>query len=180
MLQSANASNVVSPPPPDSFDFSRSYAHVGESAAQVPATAINQLSQEEAPDIYYPGPFDGMILSVRLFSRCNSIFFILTIWLPFDSSADLVLQFQLPISNATFPTRRSQLSCSPTTSIDLRFTGYFSSYIGHVLSVAIAYVHRADCRHLSSLSPCWPSLVRLPCSSFQKPMKMYVFSLVFT
>jgi hypothetical protein len=68
VLQSANASNVVSPPPPDSFDFSKSYAHVNESAAQVAATAVNQLSQEEAPDIHYPGPFDGMILSVRFFS----------------------------------------------------------------------------------------------------------------
>jgi hypothetical protein len=74
VLQSANASNVVSPPPPDSFDFLRSYAHVSESAAQVAATAVNQLSQQEAPDIYYPGPFDGMTLSVRFFSRCYSIF----------------------------------------------------------------------------------------------------------
>ncbi len=75
VLQSANASNVVSPPPPDSFDFSRSYAHVSESAAQVAVTAVNQLSHQEAPDIHYPGPFDGMILSVRFFSRCYSIFF---------------------------------------------------------------------------------------------------------
>jgi hypothetical protein len=75
VLQSANASNVVSPPPPDSFDFSRSYAHVSESAAQVAATALNQLSQHEAPDIHYPGPFDSMTLSVRFFSRCYSIFF---------------------------------------------------------------------------------------------------------
>lgn len=75
VLQSANASNVVSPPPPDSFDFSRSYAHVSESAAQVAATAVNQLSQQEAPDIHYPGPFDGMTLSVRFFSRRYSIFF---------------------------------------------------------------------------------------------------------
>jgi len=74
VLHSANASNVASPPPPDSFDFSRSYAHVSESADQVAATAVNQLSQQEAPDIYYPGPFDGMILSVRFFSRCYSIF----------------------------------------------------------------------------------------------------------
>jgi hypothetical protein len=180
VLQSANASNVESPPAPDSFDFSRSYAHVNESAAQVAATAVNQLSQEEAPDIHYPGPFDGMILSVRFFSLCCSIFFILTIWLRFDSSAALVPRYQLPISNATFPTRRSQLSCSPTTSMDLRFTGYFPSYIDHVLKIAIAHFHRVNCRHLSSLSPCWPSLARLPCSSSQKPMKMYVFSLIFT
>lgn len=68
VLQSANASNVVSSPPPDSFDFSRSYAHVSESTAQVAALAVNQLSQREEPDIHYPGPFGGMILSVRFFS----------------------------------------------------------------------------------------------------------------
>ena len=101
--------------------------------------------------------------------------FYLIIWLRSDSSAALVPQYQLPISNATFPTRRSQLSCSPTISIDLRFTGHFPSSIDHVLRVAIAHVHRVDCRHLSSLSPCWPSLARLLCSSFQKPMKMYAF-----
>jgi hypothetical protein len=75
VLQSANASSVVSPPPSDSFDFSRSYAHVSESAAQVAATAVNQLSQQEALDIHYPGLFDDMILSVRFFPRCYSIFF---------------------------------------------------------------------------------------------------------
>jgi hypothetical protein len=77
VLQShgANASNVVSPPPPDCFDFSKSYAHVSESAVQVAATAVNQLSQQEAPDVYYPGPFDNMTLSVRFFSRCYSISF---------------------------------------------------------------------------------------------------------
>jgi hypothetical protein len=180
VLQSANASNVVSPPPPASFDFSRSYAHVSESAAQVAATAVNQLSQQEAPDIHYPGPFDGMILSVRFFSRCYSIFFYLINWLRFDSSAALVPQYQLPISNVTFPTRRSQLSCSPTTSIDLRFIGPFPSSTGHALRVAIAHVHRVGCRHLSSLSPCWPSPARLPYSSSQKPIKMYVFSFLFT
>ena len=63
VLQSANASNVV-PPPADSFDFSRSYAHVSESAVQVAATAVNQLSQEEAPDVHYPGPFDCLTLAV--------------------------------------------------------------------------------------------------------------------
>jgi hypothetical protein len=94
VLQNANASNGVSPPPPDSFDFSRSYAHVNESAAQVAATAVNQLSQEEAPDIHYPGPFDGMVLSVRFFSQCYSIYlFNLTISLLFDSSAALVPRY---------------------------------------------------------------------------------------
>jgi hypothetical protein len=101
--------------------------------------------------------------------------FCLIIWLRFDSSTALVPQCQLPISNATFPTRRSRLSCSPTSSIDLRFTGYFPSSIGHVLRVATAPVRRVDCRHLSSLLLCLPSLARLPCNSSQKPMKMYVF-----
>jgi hypothetical protein len=64
VLQSANASSVVSTPPPDSFDFSRSSAHVSETAVQVAATALNQLSQQEAPDTHYP--FAGMILSVCL------------------------------------------------------------------------------------------------------------------
>jgi len=75
VLQSANASNAVSPPPPDSFDFARSYAHVSESTALVAATAVDQLSQQEAPDIHYPGPFDDLTLSVRFFSQCYSIFF---------------------------------------------------------------------------------------------------------
>ena len=75
VLQNANASNVVYPLPPDSFDFSRSYAHGSESAALVAATAVNQLSQQEAPDIHYPGPFDSMTLSVRFFSRRFSILF---------------------------------------------------------------------------------------------------------
>lgn len=66
VLQSANANNIVAPLPPDNFDFSRSYAHVSESA-QVAAAAVNQLSQQEAPDIHYPGPFDGLILSFRGF-----------------------------------------------------------------------------------------------------------------
>jgi hypothetical protein len=73
VLQSANAGDVVSPPPPDSFDFSRSYAHVSESAVQVAATAVNQLSQQAAPDIHYPGPFDSMTLSVRFFSMLQYI-----------------------------------------------------------------------------------------------------------
>jgi hypothetical protein len=67
VLQSANASSVVSSPPPDSFDFSRSSAHVSENAVQDAARALNQLSQQEAPDTHYP--FAGMILSVRTFSR---------------------------------------------------------------------------------------------------------------
>lgn len=67
VLQSANASGVVSTPPPDSFDFSRSPAHVSENSVQDAATALNQLSQQEAPDTHYP--FAGMILSVRTFSR---------------------------------------------------------------------------------------------------------------
>lgn len=179
VLQSANASNVVSSPPPDNYDFSRSYAHVSENTAQVAAAAVNQLSQQEAPDIHYPGPFDGMILSVRP-SLDVTLFFHLIFWLRFDSSAALVPQYQLPISNATFLTRRSQLSYSPTISIDLRPTGHSQSSIGHVLRVAIAHVHRVDCRHLSSLSPCWPSLARPPCSTSQKPTKMYVLSLVCT
>jgi hypothetical protein len=166
VLQSANASNVVSPPQPDNFDFSRSYAHGSEAAAQVAAAAINQVSQEEAPDIHYPGPFDGMILAVRLLSVLQYIVHLI-IRLFFDSSAALVPQYQLPISNATFPTRRSQLSCSPTSLIDLRFTGYFLSSIGHFLRVAIAHVHRVNYRLLSSLLPCWPSLARLRCSFSQ-------------
>ena len=71
VLQSANASSVVSTPPPDSFDSSRSSAHVSENSVQVAATALNQLSQQEAPDHY---PFAGMILSVCLLLPTPYIF----------------------------------------------------------------------------------------------------------
>ncbi|KAH9998335.1 fungal-specific transcription factor domain-containing protein [Russula vinacea] len=71
VLQSANASSVVSTPPPDSFDSSRSSAHVSENSVQVAATALNQLSQQEAPDHY---PFAGMILSFRGFGNPTTPF----------------------------------------------------------------------------------------------------------
>ena len=64
VLQNANASNVVSSPPPDSFDFSRPSTHVSESAVQVAATALNQLSQQDVQD-----PFANMILPVCSFSQ---------------------------------------------------------------------------------------------------------------
>ena len=63
VLQNTNASNVVSPPSHDNFDFSRSPSQVTENAVQVAATALNQLSQQEAHDGYYP--FAGMMFSVR-------------------------------------------------------------------------------------------------------------------
>jgi hypothetical protein len=72
VLQSANASNVVSSPPPDSFDFSRPSTHVSENAVQVAATALNQLSQQDVPDTYHP--FASMILPVCSFSQ-RYIFF---------------------------------------------------------------------------------------------------------
>ena len=120
VLQSANASNVVSPPPTDSFDFPRSYAHVSKSAVQVAATAVNQLSQQEAPDIHYPGPFDVVTLTVYFYvsSLDVTVYFYLITWPRFDSSRALVPQYQLPISNTTFPTRRSQLSCSVSHYFD--------------------------------------------------------------
>jgi len=66
-LQNPNASNnTVSTPPPDSFDFSRSPAQVGENAVQVAATALNQLSQPGAPDGQYA--FAGIAFSVCPFS----------------------------------------------------------------------------------------------------------------
>jgi len=66
VLQRANASNVISPPPPDNFDFLKSYAHVSENVAPVAATAVNELSHLEASDTHFPGPFADMILSVRV------------------------------------------------------------------------------------------------------------------
>jgi hypothetical protein len=65
VLQNANASSAVSSPSPDSFEFSRSPSQVNENAVQVAATALNQLSQQEVQDGYYP--FAGMIFSVRSF-----------------------------------------------------------------------------------------------------------------
>ena len=75
VLQSANASNVVSSPPPDSFDrdFSRPSTHVSENAVQVAATALNQLSQQDVPDTYQS--FASMILPVCSFSRPYVFFF---------------------------------------------------------------------------------------------------------
>jgi len=77
VLQNANASNAVSSPSPDRFDFSRSASQVNENAVQVAATALNQLSQQEAQDGYYP--FAGMILSVRsLFPQCCTTYSFVT------------------------------------------------------------------------------------------------------
>jgi hypothetical protein len=73
VLQNANASDVVSPSSPDSFDFSRSPPQFNQNAVQVAATALNQLSQQEAQDGYYP--FAGMVLSVcSLFPQCCTIY----------------------------------------------------------------------------------------------------------
>jgi hypothetical protein len=63
VLQSTDASSVVSPPSPDSFDFSRSPSQGNENAVQLAATALNQLSQQEAQD--GQRQFAGMTLSVR-------------------------------------------------------------------------------------------------------------------
>ena len=81
VLQSGSASNDVSTPPPDSFDFSssRSSVHVSENAVQVAATALNQLSQQDVPDTHYP--FASMILPVRSFSRHYTYIFPLIIYL---------------------------------------------------------------------------------------------------
>ena len=171
MLQSANASDVVSLPPPDSFDFSRSFAHVSENAAQVATTTHNQLSHQEASDTQYLGPFADMILAVRYFAL--RYFFHTIIWLRFGSSA-APGQYQPRFPKANFPIRRSQLSCYPTTLIDLPSTGHFPSSIGHVLSFAIVRIHRVNCHRLSSSSLCLPSLARLPCSTYQRLMKTYV------
>ena len=102
VLQSANATDVVSPPPPESFDFSRSYAHVSEGAAPIAVTAVNQLSQQEAPDIQYPGPFDSLTLSVRLFSRCYITF------LPHNDFASTVPRLWFPDSSFRSPMPLSQ------------------------------------------------------------------------
>lgn len=174
VLQGANTntSNDVSTPSSDRVDFPRSPAQVSENAVQVAATALSQLSQQEAPDTHYP--FVGMIDTVRPSSQRFLWSFLCNV-LHINSSVVSGLRRHCPVnSNATFRTRRSQLSCSLTTSIDPLLTGYFPSSIGHVLRTAIARSHRAHCRRLSSLSPCWPLLARLPCSSCQKLMKTYV------
>jgi hypothetical protein len=178
VLQSANASDVVSLPPSDSLDFSRPFTHVSESAAQVATTTSNQLSHQEASDTQYLGPFADMILSVRSFALRYCFHTI--IWLRFGSAAASGPQYQPRFPNANFPTRRSQLSYYPTTLIDLPPTGHIPSSIGHVLRFSIARIHRVNCHRLSSSSLCLPSLARLPCSTYQRLIKTYVFSLILT
>jgi hypothetical protein len=165
VLQNTDASSVVSPPSPDSFDFSRSPSQGNENAVQVAATALNQLSQQETQDGQHQ--FAGMILSVRsLFpqryslSPCNS-----------PCARSFTVWGTRPrYPNTTFPTRRLRHSFSLITSTDPQLTGYFPSSIGQVSRVSIARSHRVKCRLLSNLSPCCLSPARQPCSSYQKLM----------
>jgi hypothetical protein len=87
VLQGANTntSNDVSTPSSDRVDFPRSPAQVSENAVQVAATALSQLSQQEAPDTHYPFPFVGMIDTVRPSSNiiCGLSF---VMWLHINSS----------------------------------------------------------------------------------------------
>lgn len=102
-LQNSNASNnIVSTSSPDDFDFSRSPTQVGENVVQVAATALNQLSQPEAPDGQYP--FAGLIFPVCLFSsHRRHITVPLMIRL-----ASTVPQFWDPAAAIATPTRLSQ------------------------------------------------------------------------
>ena len=52
LLQNTNASNVAHLPQSDDLELSRTHAH--ENAVQAAATALNQLSQQEAPDTQSP------------------------------------------------------------------------------------------------------------------------------
>ncbi|KAH9173397.1 fungal-specific transcription factor domain-containing protein [Lactarius sanguifluus] len=61
LLQSTNASNVAHIPQSDHLELPR--PHVSENAVQAAATALNQLSQQEAPDA--PNPIAAMLQSVR-------------------------------------------------------------------------------------------------------------------
>lgn len=141
VLQDANASNIVSTPSPDSLDVSRSPVQVGENAVQAATTALNQLSQQEASDAYYP--FPGMILSVRTLSSERYILFSFCNLLCVASSVALGPRRRYPNSNASFPTRRSRRSYFLTTSKDLHLTGSFPSSIGHFSRTTIARSHLA-------------------------------------
>jgi hypothetical protein len=141
VLQDANASNIVSTPSPDSLDVSRSPVQVSENAVQAAATALNQLSQQEASDAYYP--FPGMILSVRTLSSERYILFSFCNLLCVASSVALGPRRRYPNSNASFPTRRSRRSYFLTTSKDLHLTGSFPSSIGHFSRTTIARSHLA-------------------------------------
>ncbi|KAI9447753.1 fungal-specific transcription factor domain-containing protein [Lactarius indigo] len=61
LLQSTNASNVTHIPQSGDLELSRSQAN--ENAVQAAATALNQLSQQEAPDTQ--NPIAAMLQSVR-------------------------------------------------------------------------------------------------------------------
>jgi transcription-repair coupling factor (superfamily II helicase) len=61
LLQNTNASNVASIPQSDNLELSRTHSH--ENAVQAAATALNQLSQQEAPDTQ--SPIAAMLQSVR-------------------------------------------------------------------------------------------------------------------
>ncbi|KAH9062232.1 fungal-specific transcription factor domain-containing protein [Lactarius vividus] len=61
LLQSTNASNVAHIPQSDDSELSR--PHASENAVQAAATALNQLSQQEAPDA--PNPIAAMLQSFR-------------------------------------------------------------------------------------------------------------------
>jgi hypothetical protein len=61
LLQNTNASNVANIPQSDNLELSRTHAH--ENAVQAAATALNQLSQQEAPDTQ--SPIAAMLQSFR-------------------------------------------------------------------------------------------------------------------
>lgn len=63
LLQNTNASNVTPMPQSDDLELSRTHAH--ENAVHAAATALNQLSQQEAP--YTQNPIAAMLQSVRPF-----------------------------------------------------------------------------------------------------------------
>lgn len=60
LLQNTNASNVTNMPQSNDLELSRTHSH--ENAVQAAATALNQLSQQEAPDTQ--SPITGMLQSV--------------------------------------------------------------------------------------------------------------------
>src|SRR6266702_256675 len=63
LLQNTNATNVAHMPQSDDLELSR--PHANENAVQAAATALNQLSQQEAPDTQ--NPIASMLHSVRPF-----------------------------------------------------------------------------------------------------------------
>ena len=104
LLQNTDASGVTHMS--QSADLELSQPHINESAVQVAATALNQLSQKEVPDT--PNTTDAPLQPVRLFLR-DPLYFPEKC-VASNSFADTRRRCYSPSYNSIFLIRRSQLS----------------------------------------------------------------------